>query len=72
MVIALTKLLNQLHIVKEASLVPSLFRRISLFAVTQPYVVNAHQARTFPLVWIARVYIELLNHTDSGIYIEAS
>jgi hypothetical protein len=47
--------LNQIHISKEVSIVPSVFRRTILFVVTQLYVVKSHPTNIFPLFCIARV-----------------
>jgi hypothetical protein len=53
--IALTISLNQLHIPKEESLVPSAFKRIILFAAIHLYEVKFPPTRILLLLWVAIV-----------------
>jgi hypothetical protein len=58
---AATVLLNQLQILKPASCVPSVLRRIILFAATQLYPVKLPPTNILPSLCMARAEIEPLN-----------
>ncbi len=57
----LTEPLNQFPILNVLSLVPSLFKRIIPFAVTQLYVLNHHPTIILPSFWMVIACTDWLN-----------